>query len=216
MNILMGFGNMKTVLPSVDVPKVLEWGTEYYKDLINTDSIWQVCNWCRMYAKNSPDKDTKNVLCRLNVGVYQLAYVNSMVANGKAPASEWSEAIVSCMVHMIGSIENVGVDCAREIAKEIGASTFSKLSYKLQSLYTRRIIDAHYELLATIPSIVQQVYYFEMGRKNRYSQDKLTRAFLKFVTNSIVLNECGWDSLPIEQGVALVMDKLSNVELNRH
>lgn len=201
----------------LDVPKIYEWGKEYHRDAIDTDCIWQVCQWCKLYAKNSPDKDTKNVLHRMNVGIYQLAYIRPLMAMSNAPAAEWSEAIASCMIHFLGSVENIGMDCGLMFKKRHKTDRFSELVKKLniEYLWGNRE-EIHYRVLGSIPTILQQVYYFEMGRANRFNGKKLSFWSMGFLQDLIALNEVGRESLSIEQGLALAMGKLSDVELNGH
>lgn len=206
---------MKITLSKTDVPQIMEWGKEYHRDVINTDNVWEVCQWCRLYSKNSPVKDTKNVLCRLNIGIYQLAYIRPLIRMTNAPAVEWSEAIASCMIHTLGSLENIGMDCSLLFNERHHVSTFSKLLPKLNYLMGSRE-EVHYRMLNCVPTIIQQVYYFEMGRKNRFNGKKLSLWGMSFLQDLLVLNELGREYLSIEQGLALAMGKLSDVELNGH
>jgi len=206
---------MRITIPEVEMPKIYEWGDEHNKDVIDTDNIYEVCRWCMLYAKNSPSNDTKNILHRLNVGIYQLAYIRPLIAMSNAPAVEWSEAIASCMIHTIGSLENIGMDCALLFLKRYESTTFSDLPWRLQHLMCNRE-ELHYRVLGSIPVIVQQAYYFEMARKNRFNGKKLSLWGMGFLQDLILLNEIGRESLSMKQAFALAMGKISDVELNGH
>ena len=182
-----------------EIPIIKPWRCGYCETPVDTKDLVEICTWCRTYCKQSPDKDTENVLDRLNIAVYQLGYVGAMLG-GKVCAREWSESVCSALVHLIGALELCGVCCAMSLTD--GRSDSAR------SVYWR--------VLEKIPHVTRQIYYKSKLRKNRYDYSLLTTHGLEMVDLLFTLNNSGTEHLPYADGFALAMAKIQGIALNQH
>ena len=191
-------------LNNYEMSNVMPWRRGYNEKPISIDDWVDVCEWCRTYHKYSPDKDTKDILYRWCIGVYQLAAIQDK----EVPSSrEWSEAVGSCFIHTVSSFENCDICCCT-VLEHIERELVTNDVYNKKDIYE--------DILRLIPLITKQILYFSMGRKNRFDRTLLEIYVNKYIGLLVKYNYSNRLCLKMQDGIMLAMDKLQNIELKTH
>lgn len=168
---------------------------------IDTTDINQIVGWCRAYAKNPPVNDTRDLLVRWNIGMYQLHYVYVAMSD-KRIKRELLASAASAMLHMM------------MVNEEIRGNLlfgYRLLVSEYPMLETEDIRSTMGRLLKDICAITRQMIYWKMRRKNRFDVSVLMDSFIYVFRKLFMIMGEEWSI-----ALSIAMGQLQDIELNQH
>ena len=197
-----------------EIPVISQWADgQYPSEIIDPNDFWMLCDWCYRYGANPEDGDTRDLLYRWNIGVYQLHYVGKMLRQNFVAEEEWAESIASILIHMISSWEMAGINVAGlcKTHKE----NFCEAYVSSGDVSLDRV-TAYHNVLESIPTCTRQLLYKAQHRKVRYNEGELKKEIPFLVFSIKKLHELGQGSYTFGEALALALDKLQAREFRNH
>jgi hypothetical protein len=213
---------LKGFIKMVIKPKVYRWNQDLLRnedDLIDTDNIVEVSNWCREFSGNHRlPTDVGLPLERAVVGSYQIGYVYDYLRMKDQESKEFKsymeEGIASILIHFIASYEMMARDF--DSLLKIGEFDLKWSSYpKYFSMWLSQDCKKTLSRIAENAFKYQRwVLYSHMHRTKRWDEC----AFETSLRNMTIecLNLIFMYNLDLSMGFALAMEKIQDGEIRRH
>ncbi len=187
------------------IPVIYQWSDgQCDREVIDTNSFWMFCDWCQRYGNNPDAGDTRDLLYRWNIGIYQLTYINKMIKQTYIAEEEWAESMASVLIHMVASWEMAGIN----VADECSGNWHLELFNSREKLYA--------QLLEYIPAITRQLLYKAQHRHRRYNEEELKQYIPLMVATVAGLFRLGCHNYTLGEGLAFAIDKLQAKEFKTH